>query len=189
MHNALKYGAPSTEQLRFFKNFVVSYDARMRNPRWVLEHITTKQIRGEGSRCTSPDSSPACNMILCQKGSQKILGGSLKPPTGKIDLRSERVEGGNWLVLFAGRMLSSMRTNAWMCASGAAWPTSGTLAMTGATWWGRCSHQRSYLQRLPLHEVAKAAEYRIPLSDEQLRAWCGSEAFRVNQPLCMWCFL
>jgi endonuclease G len=50
VHHALKYGAPSTEQLRFFKNFVVSYDARMRNPRWVLEHITTEQTRGEGNR-------------------------------------------------------------------------------------------------------------------------------------------
>ena len=75
MHHALKYGAPSTEQLRFFKNFVVSYDARMRNPRWVLEHITTKQARGEGNRCTSLDSSPACNMILCRKGSRNISGG------------------------------------------------------------------------------------------------------------------
>ena len=70
MHHALKYGAPSTEQLRFFKNFVVSYDARMRNPRWVLEHITTKQTRGEGNRWTSP--------AFCRKGSQHISGGSLK---------------------------------------------------------------------------------------------------------------
>lgn len=78
MHHALKYGAPSTEQLRFFKNFVVSYDARMRNPRWVLEHITTEQTRGEGNRYTSLASSLVCNMILCRKLSQHISGGSLK---------------------------------------------------------------------------------------------------------------
>ena len=50
LHHALKYGAPSTEHLRFFKNFVVSYDSRLRNPRWVMEHITRKQTRGEGNR-------------------------------------------------------------------------------------------------------------------------------------------
>ncbi len=57
VHHALKYGAPSTEHLRFSKNFVVSYDSRLRNPRWVMEHITRKQTKGEGNRqalCPSP---------------------------------------------------------------------------------------------------------------------------------------
>jgi len=50
LHHALKYGVPSSENLRFFKNFVVSFDARTRNPRWVLEHITREQTRGDGNR-------------------------------------------------------------------------------------------------------------------------------------------
>ena len=53
MHHALKYGAPSSENLRFFKNFVVSYDSRLRNPRWVLEHITAQQTQGDGNRQAS----------------------------------------------------------------------------------------------------------------------------------------
>lgn len=50
VHHALKYGVPSTNNLRFFKDFVVSYDTRMRNPRWVMEHITRTQTRGKGTR-------------------------------------------------------------------------------------------------------------------------------------------
>ncbi|CAK0783055.1 hypothetical protein CVIRNUC_006250 [Coccomyxa viridis] len=50
VHHALKYGAPSSENLRFFKNFVVSYESRLRNPRWVLEHITAQQTQGDGNR-------------------------------------------------------------------------------------------------------------------------------------------
>lgn len=50
LHHALKHGMPDGEQLRFFKNFVVCFDARMRNPRWVLEHITREQTRGDGNR-------------------------------------------------------------------------------------------------------------------------------------------
>ena len=53
VHHALKHGAPSSENLRFFKNFVVSYDSRLRNPRWVLEHITTQQTQGDGNRQAS----------------------------------------------------------------------------------------------------------------------------------------
>ena len=48
MHHALKYGLPSSENLRFFQNFVVSYDARLRNPRWVLEHLTCNRAKGAG---------------------------------------------------------------------------------------------------------------------------------------------
>ena len=50
LHHALKYGAPSTDNLRFFRNFVVSYDTRLRNPKWVMEHITRKQTKGDGNR-------------------------------------------------------------------------------------------------------------------------------------------
>ncbi|BDA47734.1 probable endonuclease G, mitochondrial [Coccomyxa sp. Obi] len=50
LHHALKYGMPSSEGLRFFQNFVLSFDSRTRNPRWVLEHITRAQTRGDGNR-------------------------------------------------------------------------------------------------------------------------------------------
>ena len=50
LHHALKYGAPSTDNLRFFRNFVLSYDTRLRNPKWVMEHITRKQNKGDGNR-------------------------------------------------------------------------------------------------------------------------------------------
>lgn len=50
VHHALKYGAPSGGNLRFFKNFVVCYDARLRNPSWVLEHITRSRPRGIATR-------------------------------------------------------------------------------------------------------------------------------------------
>ena len=49
-HHALKYGAPSGGNLRYYKNFVVCYDARLRNPSWVLEHITHGQPRGVATR-------------------------------------------------------------------------------------------------------------------------------------------
>jgi hypothetical protein len=52
LHHALKHGMPNGERLRFFSNFVVSFDARTRNPRWVLEHITREQTRGDGNRCS-----------------------------------------------------------------------------------------------------------------------------------------
>lgn len=59
VHHALKYGAPSTEHLRFFKDFVVSCDTRLRNPRWVMEHITRKQTRGVGNRQAPARARPS----------------------------------------------------------------------------------------------------------------------------------
>ena len=39
-HPAFRYGMPSSgETLRYYKNFVIDFDARTRNPRWVLERI------------------------------------------------------------------------------------------------------------------------------------------------------
>lgn len=63
MHHALKYGAPSGGNLRYFKDYVVCYDARLRNPSWVLEHITTNQPRGVATRYSMPCSSKrACSV-------------------------------------------------------------------------------------------------------------------------------
>ena len=49
-HSALKHGAPSSENLRVFPNFVVSYDSRLRNPRWVLERISRERSGGDAQR-------------------------------------------------------------------------------------------------------------------------------------------
>ena len=64
LHHALKYGAPSGENLRFFRNFVVSYDARLRNPRWVIEHISRDSTRGEAHRCLESCQEHACTQSL-----------------------------------------------------------------------------------------------------------------------------
>ncbi|CAL8466240.1 g5776 [Coccomyxa elongata] len=51
LHHALKYGMPSSSQdLRFLRNFVLDFDTRTRNPRWVLEHITRDQTQGTANR-------------------------------------------------------------------------------------------------------------------------------------------
>ena len=65
LHHALKYGAPSAENLRFFRNFVVSYDARLRNPRWVVEHISRDSTRGEANRCLFFPACASLHGCLC----------------------------------------------------------------------------------------------------------------------------
>ena len=81
MHHALKYGAPNSENLRFFQNFVVSYDSRLRNPRWVIEHITRDRARGEANRChsarwRSSSLHPCCRstVLLANASSQEECG-------------------------------------------------------------------------------------------------------------------
>lgn len=49
-HHCLKYGLPSTDNLRFHQNFVLSFDSAKRNAKWVLEHITKNSSSGQGSR-------------------------------------------------------------------------------------------------------------------------------------------
>ncbi|DBB17295.1 hypothetical protein WJX82_005669 [Trebouxia sp. C0006] len=49
-HHCLKYGLPSTDNLRFHQNFVLSFDSAKRNAKWVLEHITKESSSGKGSR-------------------------------------------------------------------------------------------------------------------------------------------
>ena len=43
-------GLPSTDNLRFHQNFVLSFDSAKRNAKWVLEHITKESSSGQGSR-------------------------------------------------------------------------------------------------------------------------------------------
>jgi len=40
----MKYGFPSTTDLKMRENYVLSYDARLRNPNWVFEHLTKENI-------------------------------------------------------------------------------------------------------------------------------------------------
>lgn len=47
-------GMPDDTVLRAFTDFVVSFDTRLRNPRWVLEHIDRRKGRGEANRCATP---------------------------------------------------------------------------------------------------------------------------------------
>lgn len=46
----LSTGAPIGDVLRTFDGFTVSYDTRLRNPRWVLERLTSDSSNGDGNR-------------------------------------------------------------------------------------------------------------------------------------------
>lgn len=50
MFMVLSIGLPSTDNLRFHQNFVLSFDSAKRNAKWVLEHITKDSSSGQGSR-------------------------------------------------------------------------------------------------------------------------------------------
>ena len=43
-------GLPTSDPLRVYTNFIASWDSRMRNPKWVIEHITRDKLKGEGTR-------------------------------------------------------------------------------------------------------------------------------------------
>ncbi|GFO05986.1 endonuclease g, mitochondrial [Plakobranchus ocellatus] len=40
----VKYGFPSTDNLRSYEDFMLSYDQRTRVPNWVLEHLTPEKV-------------------------------------------------------------------------------------------------------------------------------------------------
>ena len=46
----LSIGAPIGDILRTFDGFAVSYDTRLRNPKWVLERLTKDSSKGDGNR-------------------------------------------------------------------------------------------------------------------------------------------
>lgn len=39
----LKYGLPSSHNIKYRETYVVDYDRRLRNPSWVAEHLTSAQ--------------------------------------------------------------------------------------------------------------------------------------------------
>lgn len=43
-------GTPTTEALRTYDGYVVAFDYRTRNPKWVLEHITKDSSNGDADR-------------------------------------------------------------------------------------------------------------------------------------------
>lgn len=45
-HGALRHGWPATDRVRSSGDFVVCYDFRTRNPRWVAERLTPESLRG-----------------------------------------------------------------------------------------------------------------------------------------------
>ena len=56
--NARKYqtcpllaaGLPLSDPIRAYNNFVAGMDTRLRNPKWVIEHLTRDKLKGEGVR-------------------------------------------------------------------------------------------------------------------------------------------
>ncbi|KAI3428702.1 hypothetical protein D9Q98_007526 [Chlorella vulgaris] len=50
-HQVFKHGMPVGDRLRVFTDYASSFDTRLRNPRWVLEHIDADKVASrEGSR-------------------------------------------------------------------------------------------------------------------------------------------
>eukprot|EP00887_Chlorella_sp_A99_P004193 scaffold23.g4193.t1 len=47
-HPALRHGMPVGDPLRVFSNFVLQFDTRLRNPKWVLEHISAEKLKQRG---------------------------------------------------------------------------------------------------------------------------------------------
>ena len=52
-HPALKHGMPISDSLRAFTGFVVAWDTRLRNPKWVIEHLARETLSGGGTRRAS----------------------------------------------------------------------------------------------------------------------------------------
>jgi endonuclease G len=43
-------GIPQTDMLRIYEGYIASFDMRTRNPKWVLEYISSDTLWGEGTR-------------------------------------------------------------------------------------------------------------------------------------------
>lgn len=50
VHPALKHGVPKTSTFRAFTDYVLEFDSRLRNPKWVLEHFNAETMKGDGTR-------------------------------------------------------------------------------------------------------------------------------------------
>eukprot|EP01025_Chloroclados_australasicus_P011080 TRINITY_DN14801_c0_g1_i3.p2 TRINITY_DN14801_c0_g1~~TRINITY_DN14801_c0_g1_i3.p2 ORF type:complete len:369 (-),score=43.16 TRINITY_DN14801_c0_g1_i3:565-1671(-) len=52
-HPAIKHGRPIGEALRLYEGYVVCFDYKTRNPKWVLEHLTRESVSGDADRAES----------------------------------------------------------------------------------------------------------------------------------------
>jgi endonuclease G len=43
-------GPPVSEFVRVYDSYAACYDPRTRTPKWVLEHITAKDLEGDANR-------------------------------------------------------------------------------------------------------------------------------------------
>lgn len=50
LERASRYGLPSVDHLRYFDNFVLSYDRRLKQPVWSLEHLTFQQMQNHKAK-------------------------------------------------------------------------------------------------------------------------------------------
>lgn len=39
-----------SDGIRMYTNFIASIDTRLRNPKWVIEHLTRSKLKGDGTR-------------------------------------------------------------------------------------------------------------------------------------------
>lgn len=49
MKHSAKFGLPSTDNLRVFNDFILSYDRRLRSPTWVIEHLTPDKLEARNA--------------------------------------------------------------------------------------------------------------------------------------------
>lgn len=45
LKHSSKFGLPSSDNIRIFNDFVLSYDRRLRSPAWVIEHLTPEKLK------------------------------------------------------------------------------------------------------------------------------------------------
>lgn len=90
-------GMPDYTVLRAFTDFVVSFDTRLRNPRWVLEHIDRRKGRGEANRCVQQVEQRMVNhpsgQTLTFSMTAKLIPGSSAATTTTEALA---MTGGTW---------------------------------------------------------------------------------------------
>jgi endonuclease G, mitochondrial len=48
----MKYGSPQPDYIRYRQGYVLSYDARTKNPYWTYEYVTPRDLEGEAKRGT-----------------------------------------------------------------------------------------------------------------------------------------
>ena len=119
-------GMPVGDRLRVFSDYAASYDTRLRNPRWVLEHISAATLQsGGGNRKNSSFVEDA--------GRRPLHAGRSKK--GHVDRR--RWEGGSadrFPPAYYLQIVSCCQLQASSAASAQSSATTAALAMIEGTW-------------------------------------------------------